>query len=83
MAGMQSRHFSRLGAPGRVAYDRDHGNRDEIGAVIGGARTPKAFFIELLFMVSLLFQWWGCRRIVAPADTRRVGAWCKRHVWGG
>lgn len=37
MAGMQSRHFSRLGAPGRVAYDRDYGNHDEIGAVIGGA----------------------------------------------
>ncbi|MDO9385878.1 MAG: hypothetical protein Q7T65_04150 [Thiobacillus sp.] len=31
MAGMQSRHFSRLGAPGRVAYDRD-----AIGVVIGG-----------------------------------------------
>ena len=37
MAGMQSRHFSRLGAPGRVAYDRDYGNRDERGTMIGGA----------------------------------------------
>ncbi|HUX30799.1 MAG TPA: hypothetical protein VMV78_09255 [Thiobacillus sp.] len=37
MAGMQSRHFSRLGVPGRVACVRDYGNRDEIGAVIGSA----------------------------------------------
>jgi hypothetical protein len=37
MAGMQSRHFSRLGAPGRVAYDRAADHRADLVAVIGGA----------------------------------------------